>query len=206
MNSHFPTSASVAAGAPVGAPGATASGPPTANEAIDAYLAPYDPKAPSTSFLAAAIRDAETAINSNALWLGTLGYLIAVEQIGHCVQHKSATPRSGGPSASSFVTAAGEFGDPAVDKPSRQRLYEVRCALAHEYSLQKERLEFTYARGNTMLHKIDSRNYTVCLDAVWKYVTELVDNLRSENAKGNVILVQKMTIPGLLRKRFEVRP
>lgn len=109
------------------------------------------------------------------------------------------------PATASFVAAAGEFGDPAVDKPSRQRLYDVRCALAHEYSLQKEKLEFTYARGNTMLRKIDSRNYTVCLDAVWEYVKELVDNVRSEHAKGNVILVQRMTITGLLRKRFEIR-
>jgi hypothetical protein len=204
VSTPLSTSASVATGAPVGSPGATASRP-TAKEAIDAYLAPYDAKAPSTSFLAAAIRDADTAIKSDALWLGTLGYLIAVEQIGHCVQRKSTTPRSGEPSRASFVAASGEFGDRAVDKPSRQRLYDVRCALAHEYSLQKEKLEFTYARGNTMLQKVDSRNYTVCLDAVWKYVTELVNNLRSEHAKGNVILVQKMTIEVLLRKRFEVK-
>lgn len=204
MRSPSSTSASVAASAPIRAPGTTTPGP-TSDYAIDAYLAPYNPKSPSTSFLAAAIRDADTAIKSNALWLGTLGYLVAVEQIGHCVQHKSATPRTGVPATASFVAAAGEFGDPAVDKPSRQRLYDVRCALAHEYSLQKEKLEFTYARGNTMLRKIDSRNYTVCLDAVWEYVKELVDNVRSEHAKGNVILVQRMTITGLLRKRFEIR-
>lgn len=144
--SQPPTSASVSSAHSLSSSPAT-----TAKDAIDNYLAPYSETAP-TSFLEAAVRDSNAAIKSKppALWLGTLGYLVAVEQVGHCIQLKSEPQRSGQGSVQSFVAAAREFGDsgpfPRGDT-DRKLLYAVRSALAHEYGLFNDKKRFTYARA-----------------------------------------------------------
>jgi hypothetical protein len=152
------------------------------------------------------MRDAEAAINAGALWLGTLGYLVTVEQVGHCVRLKGATNRSEKKYRAIFTAACADFGDTAVEKNERNLLYDVRCALAHEFSLSSQKNQFIYSRGLKLLQGAAPRPITVCLDAVWKYVNDLVDQLRTEHDNGNVTLVNTMTPQGLLTMRFEIRP
>ncbi len=156
------------------------------------------------------MRDSNAAIKSKppALWLGTLGYLVAVEQVGHCIQLKSEPQRSGQGSVQSFVAAAREFGDsgpfPRGDT-DRKLLYAVRSALAHEYGLFNDKKRFTYARGNQIFTPTSGQPTVVCLDAIWTFVTDLVANVRTQHAQSNVALVGRMTPEKLMQMRFVVQ-
>jgi len=161
----------------------------------------------ATSLLAAAMDDAAAAIRANALWLGTLGYLIVIEQMGHWLQRKTPRPRAEGGATDSFTAFAAEFGAPSLTAGDRRLLYGVRCALAHQFGLTQPKLEFAYTRGDksSVFPDPTSRPVIVCLDAIWNYVIDLDNNVRTEHANGNVMLLKNKSAGELLRMSFEVR-
>jgi hypothetical protein len=137
-----------------------------------------------------------------------LGYLVTVEQIGRTLQPRGTkNPRSrDGKSREVFVSAASEFGDPLIDRRSREMLYEVRCALAHEYGLTGKKTEFVYARGGPLI-QLPPNKFNVpiiSVDKVWEYVEALVAKVRSEHTLGNVMPLTNVTAADLLKMRFVV--
>ncbi len=118
-------------------------------EAIDAYLAERPQSDGRTSLLYAALNDANTAMDYQALWLGAAGYLIAIEQLGKTVARKGsqaerrppvnpAAPRIGGRrrevSERSFKAALIDFAS-AIDENDHAPLYALRCSLVHSFGL-----------------------------------------------------------------------
>jgi hypothetical protein len=113
---------------------------PTESDAITAYLRPWREGDRTISYLTAAIRDAQTAFDTTAAyWLASVGYLIAVEQIGHTVV-RQGTSNAGGRAGSreAFVAAIDDFGDPPIRSDTANALYDMRCALAHEFGLRNK--------------------------------------------------------------------
>jgi hypothetical protein len=113
---------------------------PTENDAITAYLTPWQEGDRVISYLTAALRDAQTAFDTGAVyWLASVGYLIAVEQVGHTVARQAKS--NGGTRAGSreaFVAAVDDFGDPPLTPDEMNALYDMRCALAHEFGLRNK--------------------------------------------------------------------
>ena len=68
------------------------------------------------------------------MWLGTLAYLAAVEQMGHGICRRM-NPRSLQGSRAGFLAACKDFDDSSLSDTNRGILYDVRCALAHQYGL-----------------------------------------------------------------------
>jgi hypothetical protein len=65
-------------------------------------------------------------------WLGALGYMVMLDQIGECFRPTDAdSPGAGTPD---FIKALTYFADEVRD-PERQALYALRCCFAHDYSL-----------------------------------------------------------------------
>jgi len=65
-------------------------------------------------------------------WLGALGYMVMLDQIGECFRPADAdSPSAGTPD---FIKALTYFADEVRD-PERQALYALRCCFAHDYSL-----------------------------------------------------------------------
>lgn len=200
--------------------------PNTEKDALDLYLAEFT-GAPDqrVSYLEAAIRDARAARNGSppALWLASIGYLIAVEQIGHTVSlaATSATPRAG--SRAAFVAAIADFGDAGLNTTDADVLYSVRCALAHKYGLtnvppfgNQEPLLFAYTSGGPLIAfrqvpwdgtvaGMDMASTTVVnLQAICDVVEDLVATVRHLHAVGDVVLVDGITpgeIAGMLTFR-----
>jgi len=151
------------------------------------------------------MRGADAAISAHVLWLGTLSYLVVVEQTGHCVRALGAKARDGQGDRATFRGAGLEFGDPKLDKQAVNTLYDVRCALAHQFSLYNEKKQFIYARGSVLID-VQPAAAVICIDAVWEYVRHLVNNVRSMHASGGVTLAPKMTAERLIAMRFTIQP
>lgn len=185
-----------------------AGGTPTVKDAIDAYLA--EPAAGNpTSLLAAGLRDARDAVQASLIWLATMGYLVLIEQIGHVVQTASAPVRNGEGSRASFVAAARAFGTtPILSEDGRNTLYDLRCALSHQYGLESDRTWFSYdVHGPILQPPVGPEDSRVNMKLVWRYVENLVTNLRLEHLNGNVILVSNADVTPdyvLSRLRFNV--
>ncbi len=65
----------------------------------------------------------------HSCWLGAIGYLILLDQIGKCFKPKGITPCEGKPPEKALMHFANL---PAEDVYA---LYALRCALAHDYGL-----------------------------------------------------------------------
>jgi hypothetical protein len=154
------------------------------------------------------MRDARAAVTGSplALWLGTLGYLVAVEQIGHTVRLASAAPRNGVGNRKSFEEAAKEFGDPSLTGADRGILYDVRCALAHEYGLTGNHKVFIYARTGALIHRPLSGALRINLVEIWTYVEKLVERVRAEHARGAVAIVDGVRPEDVFAMQFSVVP
>ena len=63
-------------------------------------------------------------------WLGAVGYMTLLDQIGACFGRPGVTDRDGRP----IVRCLSHWA-PEVDDRERLALYALRCALAHDYSL-----------------------------------------------------------------------
>jgi hypothetical protein len=119
----------------------------TEKQAIDAHLNDRPPislangiKAKITSGFWACLcdarrftgRDSTGAIvdfDKSQSWLGNIGYLILLDQIGSCFKDKNKSLVCG----SSIQKALTYFSD--LTKPEIDTIYALRCALAHDYSL-----------------------------------------------------------------------
>jgi hypothetical protein len=180
--------------------GTTNPSPITEKESLDIYLAKWSPAAPTTSFLEAAVRDAQTAIKADppAMWLGTLAYLAAVEQMGHAICRRT-NPRSLQGSRAGFLAACKDFGDSSLSDANRGILYDVRCALAHQYGLTGNAKKFEYtddvsaaliSRRNLVTAGAEAR---IALPALWTFVDDMVDLARTLHASGDVAILSDMT-------------
>ena len=129
--------------------------------ALDRYLRPLanDSPEPVISCFVAALRDARYTTGRDldtgvmvepeqpALWLGALGYLAFLDQVG------SAVRRDGWkrPLDMKCIEAALAQFAPHVTEPERQALYALRCAFAHDYGLmnpvdnQRKRTAYQHA-------------------------------------------------------------
>jgi len=202
------------------------SAPDTERDALDLYLAEFT-GAPGqrVSYLEAAIRDARAARHGSppALWLASIGYLIAVEQIGHTVSlaATSAAPRAG--SRAAFLAAIGDFVGGGLNAADADVLYSVRCELAHKYGLtnvppygNQEPLLFAYTSGGplvsfrqvpwdgTVAGMSMASTTVVNLHAICDLVEDLVSTVRDLHAAGDVVLVAGITpaeIAGMLTFR-----
>ncbi len=77
-------------------------------------------------------RDLDTGMKlegSHTFWLGALGYLILLDQIGTCFKPRNKPSVSGSP----LIRALTYFS--ALQKDERDAIYALRCSLAHGYSL-----------------------------------------------------------------------
>lgn len=197
-------------------PSSAASGPSAAasmiteKDALDRYLAEWSPGQP-TSFLEAAVRDARTAVGASppALWLGTLAYLIAVEQLGKTICLRRAPHGPASRDKASFLAACNDFGDSAHTEPDHRRLYDVRCALAHKYGLTGNNTQFVYTRSDTapLLDATTTPGKTrVNLVAVWKYVDDMVAGIRVLHAAGDIAILTGLTEQQVAELSFDIGP
>ena len=62
-------------------------------------------------------------------WLGSIGYMVLLDQIGSCFKPKNVQLARG----NSIMKALGHFANLGNDE--KQVIYALRCALAHDYSL-----------------------------------------------------------------------
>ncbi len=135
------------------------------NQVLDHYLSCYPPAATGTgpvvrkSTLTAALDDARTATSrdgsgtcrfdagadgdTSGSWLGAIGYLMVLDQLGSAVKHRSSSATD---VKRSFERTLHDFpGDlkqlvPDSDEHDkvRHKLYGLRCALAHDFSLTND--------------------------------------------------------------------
>ncbi len=117
--------------------------PITTQDALRRYLYLDGPAAEFSAFRAA-LRDAREAtrrdlsngqrlpgpVSQHAMWLGAVGYLLLLDQIGTTVQ--PATGPCGGDNA--ILEALACFA-PHLTSDEANALYALRCALAHDYAL-----------------------------------------------------------------------
>lgn len=81
----------------------------------------------------ASFTDAEAASDAGRSWIGAIGHLCYLDQLGSALRLKGQTPI--GPSA--VELALEQFS--SLDGPERAALYALRCCLAHDYSLANPR-------------------------------------------------------------------
>lgn len=65
-------------------------------------------------------------------WLGAVGYMVMLDQIGECYRPANAGPLPKG--TPDFIRALTYFAEDMPD-PERQALYALRCCFVHDYSL-----------------------------------------------------------------------
>jgi hypothetical protein len=100
----------------------------------------------------AALRDARATTGRNldtgavehpqhvATWLGAIGYLAFLDQVGTALMRKRPGREAKG---NSFERCLRDFAPPSLSARDRQALYALRCSLAHDYSL------FNLGRGRS---------------------------------------------------------
>ncbi len=183
-------------------------------EALDAYLKRFQEGDERVSFLEAVVRDArETFDAGNALWLAAIGYLITLEQVGHTVKPAGAPTEDRRGSRAAFVLAIRDFGDEAVDDEGAHALYDMRCALAHQYGLnnrpnnpKNEPRIFAYARSGPLLRLPPTpwdgtvagardlpMTTVVNMDALADFVERVVERVRAEHEAGGVELIDGLS-------------
>jgi hypothetical protein len=119
----------------------------TEHEALDRYLSPPVLGLPVTilSTFWAALRDARQATGRNAesgdvidpprlgSWLGAVGYLCLLDQIGSTVRPRQAAAGPDRGSGNSISRALEHWTSCTVDE--RAALYALRCSFAHDFGL-----------------------------------------------------------------------
>jgi hypothetical protein len=191
--------------ASVEAPPASSSAP-SEQEALDAYLFPSSPGDP-TSFLEAALNDATAARTADppALWLATLCYLVVIEQIGNTVQSRSSPIRRRDvKDREAFTATAREFGDAQLSDPEREVLYDIRCALAHNFGLTSAGKRFIYDVVGPLMSSVTNNPIRVNLIEIGNYVERLVSKLRDENIEGAVRIRYDVKYESVIAMRFQV--
>lgn len=81
---------------------------------------------------------------SHGSWLGAVGYMIVLDQIGSCFKPESIPPVSG----NTIEKALSYFSN--LNQAERNALYALRCAFAHDYSLynvNSKKPEYTHQFG-----------------------------------------------------------
>ena len=115
--------------------------------AIRDYLAPIDVQSLYHSCLDAALRDTRGAAlrhppdgspcdlaNHSRSWLGTVGYLIIVDQLGSALKPASEPEGTFSSETTSFERCLRRF-SPECSTQTISALYGLRCALAHDFGL-----------------------------------------------------------------------
>lgn len=114
---------------------------PTDDERLIRHLV-AEPLPQRVSCFVAALRDARHVTGRDAVtgdvvdedstgfWLGVVGYMILLDQIGTCFSPLGAPAQNNQPG---FLKALSNFTDLGED--DRQTLYALRCCLAHDYAL-----------------------------------------------------------------------
>lgn len=192
-------------------------------EAITAYLDPVIDAGP-VSLLTAALRDARQAYSHNAIWLGAIGYLIVTEQMGRTIALRATRGERLGSRAAS-VAAMADLGPNRLDDEGRHALYDMRCAIAHQYGLHNESTAstrpsrvFAYTRSGTLVrlpeHPWDGSadgavrldmTTVVNLEALQQTIETMVDRARELHDRGELVLVDGVSpdeVPALLRMRI----
>jgi hypothetical protein len=183
-------------------------------EAIARYLEERDEDSAWTSGLELALRDARTAYeHDTAIWLATLGYLIAAEQIGTRLARPSTIFPDRSARNKCFRAGILEFGPNPTDANLGSALWSLRCSLAHEYGLVSEQKRIFMLRRTKELivhptvpwdgsvataGDLDSQTIVNVREVV-RYVEDLVATARSESKAGQVVLA-----PGVNQDEFEV--
>lgn len=178
---------------------------PSDQEALDAYILPSGPGEP-ISYLQAALGDAEATRSGErpALWLATLGYLVIIEQVSNTVQSTNTPIRRDKDDRRSFVVTLQEFGDSELEDDQREVLYDVRCALAHNFGLTASGRTFAYDVEGPMLTPLGGDPIVVNLTKVWALVEALVSKLRAEHLAGHVRILYNVKPSAVLAMRFQI--
>jgi hypothetical protein len=113
---------------------------------IDAYLAPFDPRARDHSTLDVALRDARPASlrevadgtpmrpDHSSSWLGAVGYLILLDQLGETIR-AAGEPVDRFPNRHPTVRKCLERFAAELTDDDTAAIYGLRCALAHDFGL-----------------------------------------------------------------------
>lgn len=96
---------------------------------ITSYDRPVPRQLKVRSSFEAAFTDALNVSNGGTSWIGAIGYLCFLDQLGGALRRRDRTPTA----ANDLETALELFADLAAS--DRAALYALRCSLAHDYSL-----------------------------------------------------------------------
>lgn len=191
------------------------------DSALSEYL---DPIAPRVSAFVTALRDARDAtgrhLESGAVreeertgnWLGAIGYLLLLDQIGTAVEPAGAVMESGG-----AILRALKWWAPGVTEKGAKAIYALRCALAHDYGLFNKHTdpelqhEFRLHRGTGLLVQLPVRpwqgNYsvmhdptTVSLRALGDRVEQVVSEVRAAHTRGDLSIARGLSPDDLLQR------
>lgn len=166
--------------------------------ALDFFLSDYQEGPGPHSPLRSAIRDAQAASQGEALWLATLGYLVTAEILGRTIERPDTEFPDRHEEWQKFKAGFLEFAnEPAV--AARKPLWKLRCCLAHHYELRDiERragkkpiiTTFALARSGPIWSAPSPPHFSdwVNVDAVGRYVTDLVDSAQAAHRVGGVRL------------------
>jgi hypothetical protein len=203
--------------------------PTTDKAALSEYLSPTPPR---ISSFVAALRDARQAtgrdLNTGAVldetqtgsWLGAIGYLLLLDQIGTAVE-----PASAGNRQQVSILRALEWWSPGVTEKGRKAIYALRCALAHDYSLFNPNSrdpdlqhEFRLHRGKGHLVQLPAHSWqgnysglqdptTVSLAVLGDRVEQVVLEVVAAHSRGELRIGNGLTRTGLLQRySFVVLP
>jgi len=133
-------------------------------------------------------------------WLGTIGYLVLVEQIGKAVLRLDAPAKPPG-----FDRALEHFAPSPLSKPERDALRSLRNAFAHDYGLVSRGRDdqrggryifMLVPRAHPMVdlgaekpvswHHLRFQTATVGVIDLADYIEALIDRVLVEHANGNV--------------------
>jgi hypothetical protein len=113
---------------------------------IDAYLAPFDSETDEHSAFELALRDARAATlrsqddgrplrpDHSTSWLGTVGYLVLLDQLGETLRPAGEAPGIWPPKTPTVRRCLGRFA-PDLSDDDTAAIYGLRCALAHDFGL-----------------------------------------------------------------------
>lgn len=94
-------------------------------------------------------------------WLGALGYLVLLEQIGKCFAVAGEPVQKHEPAASALVSFGG------VRRDEARALYALRCALAHDFGLQNRNEKHRYLQHQFTLLAVPGEPLVRLPAATW---------------------------------------
>ena len=166
-------------------------------EALGFFLQPFQQETGLHSPLESALRDARVTMqHGEALWLATVGYFMTAEMLGRTVGKIPTAYKDREPEWRCFEAGMIEFAESPIDGPSRQSLWNLRCALVHQYSLR-----FESRRGGIVETFVLTQEGPICrpvagpittqvnVRAVGQYVEGVIRAARSSYDNGEIQLV-----------------